>query len=91
MNKKHIIYMDFMRVICIFLMVLVHVAATVNHDVPEGSFYWNVLTTIQCAFHFPVPIFLMISGALFLNPEKEINITRLYKKNILRMVTALIF
>lgn len=91
MKKKHIIYMDLMRVICIFLMVLVHVVATVNHDVPEQSLYWSILTSVQVAFHFPVPIFLMISGALFLNPERNINIKKLYTRNIVRMLSALIF
>lgn len=38
-----------------------------------------------------VPIFIMISGALFLNPEKEIGIHKLYVHNIFRIFTSFVF
>ena len=39
--------------------------------------------------YFAVPMFVMISGALFLNSDKEINIKKLYKKYISRIVICL--
>jgi surface polysaccharide O-acyltransferase-like enzyme len=37
-----------------------------------------------------VPIFVMITGVLFLNPEKDITLEKLLKKYILRIVLAII-
>ena len=42
------------------------------------------------AVRWSVPIFIMISGVFFLNPNKDINSKNLYKKYILKIVLALI-
>lgn len=39
---------------------------------------------------WPVPLFVMISGALLLNPKKEISIGKIYKKYIFRMIAVLV-
>lgn len=38
-----------------------------------------------------VPVFVMISGALFLDSKKKLSIKRLYAKNILRIICAFLF
>lgn len=38
-----------------------------------------------------VPAFVMISGIFFLNPEKECDPKKIFKKNVLRMVYAFVF
>ena len=38
--------------------------------------------------HWAVPVFVMISGALFLNPLKQLSLRRLYGRNLLHIVCA---
>lgn len=40
---------------------------------------------------FAVPLFVMISGALWLDRDKEVTIKKLWTKNIFRIITAFLF
>lgn len=91
MEKKRLVYLDIIKIIAIIAMMIIHVAASQIHNVPSGSVTWNVFAFYQCITHFCVPIFFMCSGVFFLNSKRAINIERLYKHNILRLVTALLF
>ena len=81
------LYFDYIRVIAIFLVVLVHVTApsllTEDYFV-EG---WEICLSMNVMARLGVPLFFMISGALFLNPEKRIDCSYLRKK-IIRLVVA---
>lgn len=50
-----------------------------------ASMFWGSLTRAS------VPIFLMCSGALLLDPQKRLTIPMLYRKNLLRILIALFF
>ena len=52
------------------------------------NFDWNVQNIYDSAVRWCVPVFVMISGALFLNPKKQISIKKIYTKNIVRIITA---
>ena len=55
-------------------------------------FDWHVLNFYHgCLVRWAVPVFVMISGALFLNPDKNIPIKKLYSKYILRITSAFVF
>ncbi|MCR4801376.1 MAG: acyltransferase family protein [Lachnospiraceae bacterium] len=91
MKSKRIVYLDIIKIISIFAMMIIHVAASQIHNVQEGSYEWNTFAIYQCLTHFCVPIFFMCSGIFFLQPERKIKIARLYKHNIVRMISALLF
>jgi len=55
-----------------------------------NSFTWDVFNFFESLTRFTVPVFVMISGSLFLNNSMNITVKNLYKKNILRLVTAYI-
>lgn len=88
---KRTIYFDYLRVIACFAVIVLHVSAGQWHDYTEPTFEWNVMNIYDSATRFCVPIFLMISGALFLNPEKKLSLRKLYTHNILRVITAFCF
>ena len=54
-----------------------------------ASYEWYVLNFYDGIVRWTVPVFVMISGTLFLG--KNQGIKQLYKKNILRIITAFIF
>ena len=91
-NKiKHEIYFDYLRIIAIFCVVGIHVVSSVWSSIDVKSTSWQILNIFDSIFRFCVPIFVMISGALFLNKDKNISIKKLYSKNILRIFVALMF
>ena len=72
MNQQRIKYLDDLRVIGIFAIILVHVASLWVTSTIVGVDWQKLASTIG---NIGVPIFLMISGALLLNKNypKEIS------------------
>ncbi|MBQ9880338.1 MAG: acyltransferase family protein [Clostridia bacterium] len=58
---------------------------------PVGSYRWNTGNVISSLTRCAIPLFVMISGSLFLDPRKEIGLKTLYGRYILRIATAFIF
>ena len=90
-QENHIIWLDLLRVISIFCMMLLHVCASQFDAVDVNSFEWQVLNVYDSLVRFCVPVFVMISGVFFLDPKKEYPLKKLLKKNIWRIVTAYLF
>ena len=88
--KERIVYLDILRVICGFFVIVLHVSSQNWSSVDVNSFTWDVFNFFESLTRFTVPVFVMISGSLFLNNSMNITVKNLYKKNILRLVTAYI-
>lgn len=82
---------DLLRVIAICAVVLIHTTAIYWYDMEVTDYKWMILNILDMFAHYAVPIFFMISGRFFLDPEKSISYRKLYLKYILRLVTAFIF
>lgn len=88
--KGRVVFYDILRVLSIFAIIIMHVIGnTINTLGLEGTAA-NVYNSICQLMYFAVPMFIMISGALFLNPDKEVDIKKLYKKYVLRIVICLL-
>lgn len=85
------IYFDYLRVIACFCVIVLHVSAQQLFDYETPTFDWHAMNVYDSVTRFCVPIFLMISGALFLDPVKNLSLHKLYTRNILRMLTAFMF
>ena len=85
--KKDYRYLNILRIVAMISVVAIHSIETPMRDlplVPTNTLYgWKIFSSFLNAF--AVPVFIMISGALFLNPEKEITLKKLYLKNALRI------
>lgn len=79
-------YFDLLRVIAIVAVVMLHVSITEWHDLTPDKPRWVDLTVLGSLLRFCVPIFFMISGALFLNPEREVSWRSLFRKSIPRLL-----
>ena len=93
MQKKKIMYLDVIRIIATIAVVLVHIASMEpnwrNYDFSSPE--WRVFCSYAAITKWAAPIFCMISGALFLDPNRTVTIKKLYTKNILRIITGLAF
>ena len=89
MEKRNKVYLDFIRIIAIFLVVINHTGAFRFPDCP-GWFdiaYWCQMIWNDIV-KMAVPMFFMVSGALLL--PKEETIAELFKKRILRFALVYI-
>lgn len=80
MEHKRIVYFDYLRVISTIAVVVLHVAAQNWKDVDVQSTQWAVMNVYDSLVRWAVPVFVMISGALFLS--KELSVERILKKNV---------
>ena len=79
--KTHIAYFDVLRVIAILAVIVLHVAVKPFGNTDVFSFTWEMANMWEGLVRWGVPVFVMISGALFLDPTREISFHKLYSKN----------
>lgn len=90
--KEKISYLEAIRCVAICLVVTIHVVAIPIQNWNTNDMTWYPAYSIAYAFgNCGVPLFLMISGTLLLNPQKEISFEKLYKKMMPRILMPLVF
>lgn len=90
-EQKRVYYFDWLRIFATFAVIVLHVAAQNWYTVSIYEFEWKVFNLYDSAVRWAVPVFVMISGALFLDKTKTITLKNLYCKSIFRMVVAYLF
>ena len=80
-------YMDCLKILATFAVMIGHTAAQYSGSVTGMT--WDIFYFYDAIIRWSVPVFVMVSGSLFLSGNRSIE--RIYKKNILRMATAFIF
>lgn len=68
----HIMYIDYLRVLSMFGVIVIHVAGLWTSGAITSNEFRTGITYMSLG-RFAVPVFFMISGALTLKPEKEID------------------
>lgn len=81
-----IIYFDYLRVCATFAVMILHISAPNWYTTDVNGFEWQVFNFFDSIVRWGVPVFVMISGALFLN--REISLKTLYSKYVFRMVIS---
>lgn len=92
MQANKLLYIEFLRVFCIVAVLANHIPlAAVNTFAATSSMADNVFCH-ACSWmnHFAVPIFVMITGVLLLNPNKEISLQKALSKYAWRMIVMLL-
>lgn len=84
-------YLNGLRLLATLAVVWLHTSAGVldarNVACADDKFW---LSVYKYCMQFSVPIFVMISGALFLNPAKETGFGLMFKKYVKRIALALL-
>lgn len=88
-DEKRKVYFDFLRIFATFAIIMLHVAAQNWYNTDINSIEWNIFNFYDSIVRWGVPIFIMISGSLFIN--KDLSIKIIYKKYIFRIITVFIF
>lgn len=79
---------DVLKAVAIVCVLTIH-ASTGGYGSPIRSFDWWASLFWGCLTRAAVPLFLMCSGALLLDPHRRLSVKRLYTHNIWRLVVAL--
>ncbi len=88
--NQRILYLDLLRLVATFAVILLHVSAKEFLTFSHGE-NWCVATVYDSIVRWCVPVFVMISGVLFLNPNKEITYQDILKKRVPRLLLAYVF
>lgn len=91
MKTKYVAYFDWLRILATIAVIMLHVSAQNWGKVELTSFEWSVFNWFDSACRWSVPIFVMISGALFLDAGKKIEPKKFIKNNCGRIIYAFIF
>ncbi|WP_373472231.1 acyltransferase [Carnobacterium alterfunditum] len=89
--KERVIYADILRVAATFLVIAIHIISRDFDLYAIDSYQWQALNVFDSFARMSVPLFFMMSGIFFLDPEKAFSIKKFYKKNVFRLVTAFVF
>lgn len=89
--RKRILYLDFLRCLAIFLVIVLHS----NAPVLVNAAFYQVPSWYLCMFLDPinrsgVPLFFMISGYLLLSRDSTKEVGKFYKHNIPKLLIPLI-
>ncbi len=83
-NERNISF-DILRILSAFSVVVLHVSSMYLTEYNVAATDFKIANFINSISRFGVPIFVMISGAIFLSEERQVPIGKLWKHNILRL------
>ena len=89
---KQIPYLDLLRFTAISCVILLHIISGITDTIPEQMTVGQlgIYHALKSFCTIGVPIFFMISGTLFLSPEKELSLKTLLQKYLRKIVLALV-
>jgi len=89
-SDNRIIQYDILRIVAALAVVWLHTSAQ-RFYICYPSVEWDARNFYDSLVRWAVPIFVMISGALFLDSRKKIDVKNIYTKNITRVVLIFFF
>lgn len=76
---------DLLRILSAFAVVILHTSTVYIERYSVESTAFRVANFYDSLSRFSIPIFVMISGAIFLSKEKNVTLKGLWTRNILRL------
>ena len=89
-KKERIVWLDLLRVIAMMSIIFYHVAGNTLGTYNITGTSKTVYEIIMLLLSFAIPIFMMISGYIFLNPNKKITVKEMLSKYCFRILLAIL-
>jgi len=83
---NRIVYLDYLRVFATLAVMILHISAQKWYTTDVNSFDWKTFNFFNSIVRWGVPVFVMISGALFLN--RDLSVQKIFSKYVLRLLLA---
>lgn len=91
-HQNREIHFDLLRIIACFCVIVIHVPVYSQRELWAPNSYENlVINFYGILSRWAVPCFVMLSGMLFLDRNKQIPLKKLYGKYILRLAVSYVF
>jgi surface polysaccharide O-acyltransferase-like enzyme len=90
-NSTNLQWVDTLRILAAFAVVLLHVSAPIVLQTDLGSIQWWIGNIADSSVRWCVPVFVLISGALLLDPTKEESLSIFYQKRAKKLLVPLVF
>ena len=90
MKRGRIVGLDILRIVATFCVIIIHVAAEYKWNESVYSNKWFTSIVYEGISRWAVPVFIMISGVLFLNSGRTDNAKNILR-SIKRIITAFLF
>jgi surface polysaccharide O-acyltransferase-like enzyme len=84
-------YGDMIRILGTIVVVIGHVSDMVFYSTEPLSRQWWVCNTWDAASRWAVPIYIMLSGSLLLDPHRTESPSKFYHKRLMRIGVPLVF
>ncbi|NOY73242.1 MAG: acyltransferase family protein, partial [Gammaproteobacteria bacterium] len=84
------VWLDNSRILAVYAVVVLHVSADVVLGNDVGTEYWWFGNVYDSIVRWCVPVFVMISGALLLDPNKQENLLTFYTKRCSRIFVPIL-
>ena len=78
--------LDLVRIVAILAVVMIHASASFLVSYPAGSFEFSVGNLGDGISRLGVPLFVMLSGALMLDEQRNLTLKRIFTKNVKSIV-----
>jgi len=91
LKNEPIIWLDNARITASFAVIVLHASAAVVIDSEFGSIYWWYGNFYDSMVRWCVPVFVMISGALLLDPKNNESLTVFYSKRLSKVLFPIVF
>lgn len=89
-KRERIWYWDILRIAAVVFLIIRHIStASFDFVEPLGAKWWafNIYGSLAA---WMVPVYLMLSGASFLDPDKNVTVKSIWSRNILRMFISFV-
>lgn len=93
MAKSHnIVYLDNLRIVATLAVVLLHLSGICLawYSTPDATLYNACFVLVNVFTRFAVPVFVMITGALLLQPRRNVTYRDVFGKYVWRMLLVLL-
>ena len=88
--KKRETELDILRFIALFAVVAIHTCGGTIRTLSPTNRVWEFVNSFEAAITWCVPIYVMISGRFFLDPSKDVTVSNIWGKTILRLLRIFI-
>ena len=90
-KTERVIYLDILRIAATFAVIMIHVTGLHWMSLDLYSSDWDIYNLFRGLSRWAVPIFVMISGSVFLCEKRTTKYETILKKNLIRIFTAFLF
>lgn len=90
-TQKRVVWIDILRVIAMISVIAIHVISNTIYTFHIEGQALSIYQILLSIFSFSIPLFVMISGLLFLNPKKKMDTKKIITKYCGKILFLILF